>query len=460
MKKILNFFFGIFLIFQACSDPKVFEINVPEGQNPYDSLFIQELITGETIAKLPLNSHQRKFFFPIKQPLLTSFQVKGNESTFLSILEPGSKKELVFDGKDFNTKNQIADSLNNYIWHSTDEMFSRYGRLIFGGGDPEIVKEKFDSLIAKRQEYISKSSDKLTKGELAILTYHNQARANNFLMFYGRIVRSLVPTDSYFDFVEKFPAFGNEAKSLPDLILYQYEIEYLRKNDSIHSIPSFLEIIESRTADPDLRNFLKAYYIQSAIEHPSYWRPHKHLFTTDQIKVALDREKDNPYSYLINRASNSLFSSMAGVAAYDFEANRLDDSSFKFSDLRGKLVLIDAWATWCGPCIQHRPRILEIASKYSDDPRIAVVMVSVDSELDKWKSYVSRTNPTSFGYEVNIPDGMNDTFGDKYLVKAIPKYFLINPEGIIISSDLPEPSLGMEQMIEKELEKIKKAQAH
>ncbi|TDQ17132.1 thiol-disulfide isomerase/thioredoxin [Algoriphagus boseongensis] len=456
MNKILNFFFGLFLIFQSCTNPNVFEITVPEGQNPYDSLFIQEFITGETIAKFPLNSPQRKFYFPIQQTLIANFQIKGTEWIYLSILEPGSKKELVFDGQNFGTKDQVADSLNNYIWHSTDEMFSRYGRLIFGGGDPEIVKEKFDSLIATRQESISKVSDRLTKGELAILTYHNQARANNFLMYYGRIIRKLAPKDSYFDFVEKFPAFGTEAKSLPDVILYQYEIEYLRKNDSIQSIPSFLELIESRTADPDLRNFLKAYYIQSAIEHPSYWRPHQHLFTTDQIKVALEREKDNPYSYLINRASNSFFSSLAGVAAYDFEANQVDDSPFKFSDLRGKLVLIDAWASWCGPCIQHRPKILEIASKYENDPRIAVVMVSVDSQLDKWKNYVAKTNPAGFGYEVNIPDGMNDTFGDKYLVKWIPKYFLIDPEGIIVSSDLPEPSLGMEQLIEKELEKMKK----
>lgn len=83
-----------------------------------------------------------------------------------------------------------------------------------------ILKLSKKSLIAKRQEYITKVSDQLTEGEFSILTYHNQARANNFLMFYGRIIRELAPTDSYFDFVEKIPAFGTEAKSLPDVILY------------------------------------------------------------------------------------------------------------------------------------------------------------------------------------------------------------------------------------------------
>lgn len=457
MKKILNFFFGVCLIFQSCSNPQVFEITIPEGPNPYDSIFIQELISGETLAKIPLNSHQRKFFFPINQPLLTGFQVKGQEYTYLSILEPGSKKELIFESQSFMTKSEIADSLANYMWRSTDEMFSRYGSLLFRGGEPAIVKEKFDSLIATRQEFISKALNQLTEGEAGILNFQNQARAKNFLMYYGRIVRELAPTDSYFDFVENIPNYGTEAKSLPDVVLYQYEIEHLRKNDSIRSIPSFLDLIESRTTDPDLRDFLKAYYIQSAINFPTYWRPHKHLFTFDQINEALEREKDNPYSYLIDRASSSFFSSLTGVIAYDFEAKNPDDSPFKLSDLRGKLVLIDAWATWCGPCIRHRAKILELAKKYNNDPNVAVIMVSVDSQIDKWKNYVAKTNPAGFGYEVNILDGMNDTFGDKYLVKAIPKYFLINSEGIILSSDLPEPSFGMEQIIEKELHQMKKA---
>ncbi|WP_026969786.1 TlpA family protein disulfide reductase [Algoriphagus terrigena] len=454
MNKIFIFVTGAFLAFQSCSEPEVFEITIPESSNPYDSLFIQELITGETIAKIPLNSSQRKFFFPIKQPLLAGIHVKGKESPYLAILEPRSKRELVFEGENVKTKNQPADSLSNYLWHSTDEMFSKYGSLIFGDGDVSEVKQKFDSLIGKRQEVIAGASKQLSEGEYAILNYQNNARAQNFLFFYGRIIRKLEAKDPFFDFVADIPAYGTEAKSLPNMILYQYEIEHLRKNDSIPSIPFFLDIIESKNTDPALEDFLKAFYIQSVIEHPTYWRPHQHLFTSDRINEALEREKNNPYFYLINRASDSFFSSMAGVSAFDFEARRPDGSSFKLSELKGKLVLIDAWATWCGPCIQHRPKILEMAAKYSSDPRIAVVMISLDSELDRWKEFVSNTNPNGNGSEVNIPDGMNDMFGDKYLVKSIPKYFLIDPEGVIISSDLSEPSLGMEQMIERELSKM------
>ena len=454
MRKQLNLLLILLIFFQYCSNPQVVEISILGESEQYDTLFIQELITKELIGKIPLQSHQKKFYFPVKQSVLAGIQVKGKETSYLTILEPGALREISFSDDKFFTQNSTPDSIVNYLWHSTDEMFSKYGQLIFGDYEPEIVKEKFDSLIYERGKLISKNSAKATVGELAILNYQNQSRAFNFLMYYGRIVKELSAKDPFFDFVKKIPEYGVEAESLPDMILFKYEIETIRNHDSIPDIPSFLNEIEHKTEDGDLENFLKAYYIQSVIENPTYWRPHEHLFTTDKITEGLELEKSNPYSFLINRASDSFFSSMAGVEAFNFKAKKADDSDFFLHELKGKLILIDAWATWCGPCVKHRPNILKIAEKYQYDPRVQILTVSVDSEIDRWKNFVSTSNPNGYGIEVNIPDGMNDVFGDKYLVKLIPKYFLISPNGNIISSDLPEPSLGMEKMIEAALEKM------
>ncbi len=450
---VLVLFAGLFIT--SCSQPsKVFDIIVPEIKPEFDSLFIQELITGKVLGKVPLNSYQKDFSFPIEGQLLASIQVKGSDKSYLTILGPGVSKSLKLSGDFFVTEESPADSMANVIWHSTNDMFSSYAGLIFRDGDPESVKEKFDSLIESRDKLIKRLGPRISESEQALLNYQNQARAYNFLMYYGRIVKGFEAQDPFFDFIKKINSYESEVKSLPDMILFKYEIELLRKQDSIQDIQTFLGEIEKKTQNLDLQNFLKAYYIQSVIEHPSYWRPHEQLFTSEKITEALEGEKSNPYSFLINRASDSFFSSMAGVEAFDFKAKKSDNSEFTLSDLEGKVILIDAWATWCGPCVKHRPNILEIAAKYQNDPRVAVLMVSVDSEVDRWKNFVSRTNPQNFGIEVNIPGGMNDDFGDKYLVKAIPKYFLIDPKGIIISSDLPEPSLGMEKMIDFELEKM------
>jgi len=129
----------------------------------------------------------------------------------------------------------------------------------------------------------------------------------------------------------------------------------------------------------------------------------------------------------------------------------MDGSRVNLIDFRGKVVLIDTWATWCGPCIAERPRVLEIARKFKGNSNVAILMISVDTQLPKWKAYVTKTNINNDGTELIIEDGMNTAFGDKYFIKAIPKYILIDPDGIIIDSSLAVFNEDIELLIEKNL---------
>ncbi len=179
---VLVLFAGIFIT--SCSQTsEVFDITVSEINTAYDSLFIQELITGKVLGKVPLNSSQKSFSFPIEGQLLASIQVKGSDKSYLTILGPGVSKSLIPSGDFFVTEESPADSMANVIWHSTNEMYSRYGGLIFGGGDSESVKEKFDSLIEARGKVIKHIEPRTSDSEQALLKYQNQARAYNFLMY-------------------------------------------------------------------------------------------------------------------------------------------------------------------------------------------------------------------------------------------------------------------------------------
>lgn len=315
------------------------------------------------------------------------------------------------------------------------------------------VRDLFDSLVQVRQDQLKGFESVLSKEEMGLLTYQNKSRAYSFLMFYGRIIKKISFGDEFFSFIDDIENDNIFAKSLPNPLLYKYEIQLLKERGSIENINVFLEFIEANTFSENLRDFLKAVYLKEVIENPSYWRPHEKLFNTNTIKEALQRESDNTYAFLIDGASNSFFTSQQGVKGYDFKAYRSDGSELRLSDLKGKLIVIDTWATWCGPCIQHRPKMLEIARKYQNNPKVAILMISIDRSQEKWLDYIQKTNPDNFGLELHIPDGMNADFGDKYLIKSIPKYFLIDHEGIILNSDLMEPSIGMEQIIEREMEK-------
>jgi hypothetical protein len=103
--------------------------------------------------------------------------------------------------------------------------------------------------------------------------------------------------------------------------------------------------------------------------------------------------------------------------------------------------------------------MIELAKAYQDVPDVVFLMVSVDKDVERWKKYALQTNNHQYGMDVIIPDGMNGEFGNKYLVKAIPKYILIDKDGIIIDPNLSEPSLNMKQRIERAEKKSQPATA-
>lgn len=442
----------VLTILFACSNKSEFQVTIESNETNYDSLVVREAITGRTMAKVPLNTGNEVYSFGIDQITVAVLLLPGVEHTYLTILRPGVHKKIVVDSAFLKTKQSVADSLVNYLWKSNNETISKHYQLIFDGEEPDKVKSVFDSLIRARDAQLQQFESELTADEMGILRYQNKARAYSFLMYYGRMFKPYPPQSDFFAFIDSIDNEDVYSKSLPDNLLYKYEIQMLREQDSIGSINTFLRFIETKTSGKDLQDFLKTIYLKRVIEAPSYWRRHVHLFTTNEIKVALQREAKNRYSSLIDGVSNSFYASQRGVKGYDFTAFKPDGSELKLSDFSGKVVVIDTWATWCAPCLEHRPGMLKLAKKYEDNQAVVFLMVSVDKSVDRWKKYVARTNEGQHGIEVIIPNGMDSMFGDKYLVKSIPKYMLIGKDGVIIDSNLPEPSIAMEQRIQSAAE--------
>jgi thiol-disulfide isomerase/thioredoxin len=145
---------------------------------------------------------------------------------------------------------------------------------------------------------------------------------------------------------------------------------------------------------------------------------------------------------------------MSGAPAFDFRAERMDGSIARLSDSRGKVIFIDNWATWCAPCLQNRVKVLELAEKYENDPRVEIWMISLNSNKESWLSFLETNDRAHPVQEMIIVNGMRTPYGDRYNIKSIPKYVLISPQGTIIDANLPEPSAVVAEMIEREIDKL------
>jgi thiol-disulfide isomerase/thioredoxin len=124
-----------------------------------------------------------------------------------------------------------------------------------------------------------------------------------------------------------------------------------------------------------------------------------------------------------------------GSVAPDFVQNDVDGHPVKLSSFRGKYVLVDFWASWCGPCRAENPNVVKLYHQYKDKD-FTVLGVSLDQAdgRDKWMraiadDHLEWTQVSDLSFWKNAAAAL-------YGVKAIPQNFLLDPQGKIIGKNL------------------------
>ena len=124
-----------------------------------------------------------------------------------------------------------------------------------------------------------------------------------------------------------------------------------------------------------------------------------------------------------------------GKIAPDFEELRTDrETTMKLSDLRGQVVLLDFWASWCGPCRRENPTVVKLYEKYKEDG-FTVMSVSLDKSKDNWLAAIKKDN-LSWPNHVSDLNQWASKAAKQYGVSGIPFTVLIDRDGTIIATKL------------------------
>lgn len=138
----------------------------------------------------------------------------------------------------------------------------------------------------------------------------------------------------------------------------------------------------------------------------------------------------------------------AGKMFVDFGGFALDGSASRLSDYvgKGKYVLVDFWASWCGPCKGEIPNLIELQQKFGGE-KFTVLGVNVWDEEDKFKAALTAEGITY--PQIYIPRDNKDNATDMYGIKGIPQIMLFAPDGTIVQRDLR--GAAMKALVEEKM---------
>jgi peroxiredoxin len=120
-----------------------------------------------------------------------------------------------------------------------------------------------------------------------------------------------------------------------------------------------------------------------------------------------------------------------------FSVTTTEGQRLSLDDLQGKVVLLDFWATWCGPCREAMPHIRDVARKFQGQP-LVILSVSLDSDQQKWREFIAKNGMTWPQY---WDGGFKGSIATMFGVTAIPHTFTIDADGVLQEEHIGDASI-------------------
>lgn len=269
-------------------------------------------------------------------------------------------------------------------------------------------------------------------------------QVTNLKMFYPMYYNYLMktndfkPSDSFYSFFQSID-INNEINVNSDhfktyLPLY---IEHLAKerNQNIENYESTgadkLGIVNEVITNPTIKEEVSFQIMKQAFET-------KLTDAFDMYEMYMAQVKDPLKKKDIETLYQQWLPLKPGNKAPAFSGTDKTGKKYSNDDLLGKVIYIDIWATWCGPCLAELPFLESLQEKFKNDKNIVFVSISIDQNKDAWSKMIVDKNMK--GLQLYSAGAWNSEIIANYKVSGIPRFLIIDKEGNLVEGNATRPS--------------------
>ena len=298
------------------------------------------------------------------------------------------------------------------------------------------IRDTRDSLFSLLNKTGLTEQDKIL--EKKIIEYEYLQSYNNYKKFYTyHKNRDPELPDGYYDPIINMDIDDDEifkySRAYRNLIIDNYRLtskKYLKNNPKVGIIDFVQEKIKTIKSNDIKDQFSSMLIRQMNEKNPNIEKDYlriMELLTADRLKNKLTMRYE------------SAKVSKEGSASVNFTYENFKGGTTSLESLKGRLLYIDVWATWCGPCIKEMPYLKKLIGDYRGK-EIEFVSISVDSKNDysKWRKMVAEKEIG--GIQLYDQQGFDSEFMKAFSVSIIPRFMMIDSNGNIITGNAPRPS--------------------
>lgn len=332
-----------------------------------------------------------------------------------------------------------GDSKASEYLRAYDKEFGNFGKWSFGKAKSYATFKDFQAALkeavvkletqlkaTRDKNFIDKQTKNLEKQQTTL----------PFRFALGKKIASMsAETDEDFvDFAEKidYNDMENAKNHLVDMYINWYlscHSESVQKQGA-----QYFSVLKQRVSNQEVIDYVADVYIDMYLGDGADADLESTFEAYKQTTSNQDKVKQLTPQY------ESLKKLLPGKVAPDFDLSDTAGKTVRFSEVigKGKIVYLDIWATWCGPCCAEIPYMEKLAEHYKGHSKIEIMSISIDENLKKWKKKLDADKP--IWRQFVTPEGFKSTLCKEFHINGIPRFMLFDKDGKILNLNAPRPS--------------------